>query len=137
MNLDNIRKLRDHLAELAKNPTPEFGFSMENWFAEHSPSECVLHEGFCGTSACLAGHAWLLLGNPDDPHEAYKTDDVYSAARDLLGLNSAEATHVFYGHWGFDSSVPLDELTLEDALKYLNLVLKEDDVFVSPTLLGE
>lgn len=135
-NFERIRDLRDYLVRLSTTRRPQAGFSMANWFSNECESAHGLHEGFCGTTACLAGHTWLMEGKQVmTATEYWNSDlDVYEEAKKILGLDAREATHMFYGHWGASSSSKtprsLDGLSLTAAIRYLDLVLDEEDVCV-------
>lgn len=141
-----LTNLRDYLVELSQTPTPKVGFGMQAWVFKNG-SNCELHEGFCGTTACLAGHAWFLFDNPQLDKlefEAFGTEQVLKEsnledcvsirAEELLGLSPGESDYMFSGLWAYGGMWPsaeqLSEIPLEDAIRYLDLVLKYGDVFV-------
>lgn len=74
MNVDNIKRVRDHIAGLPDTLLDMAFFSMET---------------SCGTSHCIAGWARCLLAP-----RSRRTDS--AVAQDLLGLSSDEAHDLFY-----------------------------------------
>lgn len=97
MNVENIKRVRDHIAAL-----PPERFDMQAYFGERAGD--VLHwivvergvtnrlaaEGSCNSCACIAGHALAVLA-PDD---AVPGDPAGAAAK-LLGLSRAVAGRLF------------------------------------------
>lgn len=128
-NFDKIQELRNHLVGLATTRDPGVGFNMDDWIGD-KPSVCDLHEGFCGTSACLAGHVWLLH------HPEYRTHadieregiDVCQEATELLDLDYEEANHMFYGAWR--RTWRMDGVPIHEAIEYLDAVLEAEEVFM-------
>jgi hypothetical protein len=133
-NFEKIAALRDHLVWL-RSENLERKFNMEHWLTyngqgactvrhlkDKCPEDTIVSHRECGTVACLAGHIALMEGVPE---HAY----VEVFASDILGLNSLtrEDYFMFQGDW---STKPIDEITLDDAIEYLDKVLSEKCVRV-------
>lgn len=115
MNRENIEKLAAHLDQI-----DERTFFMDNWigrtllddervrggiylFDELPTPDKVLPptEHSCGTAACVAGHAVILLGT-DEQRRTCGADvgAIKYVAAGLLGLDQPQAYALFYGPWG-------------------------------------
>lgn len=147
VNFELIEKLRDHLVFLRANERSR-KFNMSTWLS-YLPSDrdlsavsvstdrigqlryeaklllglddIVVSPVECGTVACLAGHVALLTDVP----ERVPVDDW---AKSQLGLDGAEAHHMFGGSWSENDQY---EITIDEAIQYLDLVLVTRNVMVS------
>lgn len=72
MNVENIKRVRDHIAAL-----PADQFNMRRFTSE------------CGTAHCIAGWAGVLFGTPGEFHGS-------SFGREALGLDEETALDLFY-----------------------------------------
>ncbi len=148
MNTERIRQLRDHLQAICDNPkldpAKDVGFNMYHWISyegEHAVGPtCGPAEDWCGTTACLHGHAAILFGDLDGKlSEALHNEEGSGATRvfdrilfddvgnrDYLGLTSEDQWYMFHGHWHPDESMM--NITLRDAITYLTKVLETGDV---------
>ena len=92
MNIENMRKLRDVIAESKTYDQRRF-----------------FHP--CGTPACLAGHACMLAGEKAQ----WSVDRTVIIAEDWLGLSVTEAADAFYaGPMGDDAPTKEDALAMLD-----------------------
>lgn len=96
LNLDIARKVLDYITHERKG----FRFDMDDWYSESKPGD--RDDGFCGTSACLAGTAVYLhpemsinyrYGNPD-PRVNGRTVSWEVAGAKALGMSDDD-------HWPF------------------------------------
>ena len=101
INVKNMRRLRTRLRS-RKNPV---AFDMRSWFRHKnrnliSPAAIcrAAEEHPCGTVACLAGHAALLAWQSGDVPKK-RGAKLVDVAAEWLGLNSSEASDLFFGHW--------------------------------------
>ncbi len=124
MNVENIKRVRDHIAAL---PPERFDMSR---FASTSATRGrgALERPYvnrqrllnsCGTCACVAGWSIALLGPPRS-----KLDDDGLAA-ELLGLDMDQAVHLFFG-WAPGN--PAIETTPEQAVRVLDHLLATGEV---------
>jgi len=74
------------------------GFDMNSWY-----SAAGVDGNWCGTTACLAGHALAAEGYMMEPGtdvcvrpDGRTRYDVEDEAADLLGLDESEAAYLFY-----------------------------------------
>lgn len=97
MNVENIKRVRDHIAAL-----PDERFNMLSYVGvrDEAGGVCDLYvdgatnasalEGSCGTCACIAG--WTLaIFAPDEP----KSDNEIADAGKILDLTFAQARRLF------------------------------------------
>lgn len=157
MNVTKMIELRDVLVKLDRlhagdhftmsvfYGTIEEDFDGNKYFYEPSMTTDALHQAIttvkttelddpfkCPAACCLAGWA-CAINSGEFPLEKKWVPEV--DARDILELDADEASHMFYGKWHPDmhwsSEFDLDDITLEDAIKYLDAVIEDHDVFVS------
>lgn len=141
MNKKNVKKLRETLIAVADGPYPN-RFAMRDYFDYYKNGDSFnpQHRGFfknenyfdpnpehCGCAACLGG--WAALLNPDFSAKDYMNGrgKVALLSADYLGLTANEAEFMFMGKW---TNKYLDEITIDDAIDYLEKVIKSDDVFI-------
>lgn len=117
MHLENLKRVRDAIANV-----PDEAFDMANYATKS------LHP--CGTAACIAGHTLLQAGaianiDDDDNLVNFTLDGKriypFEAAAEYLQLTYTEANYVFFGQF---TETPMYDITREQALDYLDLVLK-------------
>lgn len=97
MNRENIQKLIWHMEQVPKET-----FFMGLWFASKPDGDVLptIHEMRCGTVACVAGHAVMLLGTEQDRATCgVEIEAIPIVAAGLLGLNDRQATKLFHGPW--------------------------------------
>lgn len=145
-NWKNIRKLRNHLASLRQ--TKNRKFDMSDYLVVFSGkavgdtvtvAELRKNGPQCGSAACLAGEAVIHLANRSLEFETIE-DCYYSLgvpridgtsienlANQLLGLSAEDGWYMFGGHW---SDRDLDRITKEQAVRYLDKVLAEKNIYV-------
>ena len=84
MNLENMTRLRDHMASL-----PPESIDMHTW-GNSGPSQC-------GTVACIAGWACVLSGAARDGTslERMEVYEIKARARNWLGLSTTTASYLF------------------------------------------
>ncbi len=118
MNIKNIQKLID----LLKSDDNPVGFEMSNWFMHQNKSvlvsdiKDVIKDHSCGTVACIAGHAMVLLLEEDFPLRS----SVSHTAADWLELDPDESHNLFYGHWTAHERF---EITKKEAIKELKYLI--------------
>lgn len=78
----NIERLKI-LADVVEGGLPEITFNMQEW----------LSEGGCGTVACIAGFAWMVM--PQAEMEAIDAEGVSDIAAAWLGLDEETANALF------------------------------------------
>lgn len=91
MNIQNMKKLRDHIAGLDPRLV-----RMHEWVG----GEIKLN-GHCGTTACIAGHCWIMeKGTKNVPIGALGTvlgqSEIVPWCQDFLDLNWDESDRLFY-----------------------------------------
>lgn len=125
MNVENVRKLRDLLREVAeKNPKR---FNMTTWFSKKdsyiysvrdvSTRYCKSNPADCGTCACMAGWCQMAFAETDED----RVPSAYSFARDFCGIDDCGAMHWFCGHWAGTSP---RKITATDAADFLTEQLR-------------
>lgn len=122
MNKENFTKLIKCLKEAAGAKTrPKFdmsdwviGFSTFERSAGNIDTKIEPKEGFCGTSACIAGHAAILSGVTN---KALLDDqyDVRGEAKEWLGIGDVDAEKIFDPNLVID----LSKLTVEESIVML------------------
>lgn len=122
VNVQNVQKLIDFLKGL-----PDKRFYLGTFFTStlepnrfhdlFGKAEKAVHQ--CGTKACIAGWAVLLLGKEEDYVGAWEWER-YGAL--LLGLNVAQADHLFFGRW--NGAASWENATKEQAITHLESCLK-------------
>jgi hypothetical protein len=145
-NFENIAKLRDHLVTLRDIDRSD-KFNMSSWVERNGYRSNIIAdlrrilaiEGLptnddtlispytCKTVACLAGHTCMIF-------EAPEKRSIPTEAQKILGLRLAEAHYMFYGCWANQDGDPLinaQQITIDEAILYLNKVLDERKVRVS------
>ena len=147
-NWANIKKLRNHLAKLRQTKYRKFSMAGYIRILHSKKTGDVVSVGElrkngpeCGSAACLAGEAVILLAPRKTvfPVICYShrecedwvhipTADVELHAKMLLGLDYASAVHVFVGLWSQADLLHL--ITKKDAIRYLDKAIKEKDIFV-------
>lgn len=88
MNIENMKKLRDYIADLDPRLVR---------MHEYVGGEIRLN-GHCGTTACIAGHCWIMERGIEVPRfPCGRTDAVQIAgwAEQFLGLNCEESDRLF------------------------------------------
>ena len=127
LKIDNWRKLRDRLLVMNGN------FSMPTWLQMDRSGETASEalEPACGTSACLAGTAYLVERAEKRPDARFRRkipsqDTVRRAAERWLGLQCGEGSHVFGGRWAYGS---IHGVTRTRAIAYVNQVIETSNVY--------
>lgn len=131
-NWKRIKELRDDL-DRPWDPKA-FRFSMGTVLGPENARATVgqMREGQCGTACCLAGSAILMFHPNDNGRVALYFfgqeggPDWEDIAGELCGLTKYEAAFMFYGQWSTKGL----EATQEEAVRYLDKVLKEKNVMV-------
>lgn len=102
LNVENIKKVRDHLAAL-----PPEQFDMSWWHTEQS----------CGTVCCIGGWTGAILAqNADLP-------DNHTAA--LLGIDSIQADDLFFM---INANVNMRDRTIPEAVAVLDRLIETGEV---------
>jgi hypothetical protein len=136
VNVENIKRVRDHIASL-----PEKRFAMQVYFGERDRHGMLTRgwsrpeaktnrqalEGSCGSCACIAGHAMAVL-EPDAPIP----DSVLPAARRALGLGVGPARRLFepnnHDAWFMKRGIDLSAVTQAQAVLVLDHLLNTGKV---------
>lgn len=95
MNIQNMKRLLTRLKHIKDER-----FDMSDFI---QPNEC-------GTAACIAGHACLIMGFKIGPHPDFEGELIFvnkkgrkiipeSEAGQWLGLDYREADNLFFGRW--------------------------------------
>lgn len=141
MNLENIRKVRDAIAKLEKEPER---FNMASWvgyvdyhlFLESSSEfdsieeeyQCTLNsikEGDCNTCACIGGWAVAILSKEYNPQSTFMEEGA-----ELLGLTEEEA-HKLFTPWDmYDTPLLGDPVKAgpKEAVKVLTHILENNEI---------
>lgn len=88
MNIENMKKLRDYIAGLDPRLVR---------MHEYVGKEIRLN-GHCGTTACIAGHCWLMERGallPDFDERYLRDETIAEWAGEFLGLQDHEAEDLF------------------------------------------
>jgi hypothetical protein len=118
-NIINLMRLRDHMLWLQDlKSKPKVGFNMATYCTSNKPD---MSPHYCGTTACLAGHAVFLSGIPLDSPDDISNTNYFSLARDWLGINQNEAQYLFSGTF---ARVPMAQVTLDKAIEELNYMIE-------------
>lgn len=124
MNIENVTKLRDHLIRLRDGKVkgaPQWNMGMwfagtkagNGWHASGMANAAEFNENhWCGTAACMAGHAQFLLAKTGKDYEM-RAD---AFAQQALGLGRLQSEEWFMGHW---TRKCIDEITIDDAIDFL------------------
>ena len=142
MNRERITKIRDQLIAIQQQET-DGRFNMGDWIEydgdffdpiyeiTNDARKIINNKGArCDTTACIAG--WACLMWPDEIGYEDGTT-VREAAMKILDISDREAEHMFYGDWlivdsGHDHyQKPVEEITLDETIEYLDVVLEHDD----------
>jgi hypothetical protein len=103
--IEVLAQVEDEKERFAYRVPGALGFNMDVWASKVSESEGA---AFCGTTACLAGHAvvadgYVLLNStecgkpvPGEPRQWWSTEYIEDAGRLALGLTQSEADELFY-----------------------------------------
>tara|TARA_Y100000034_G_scaffold71176_1_gene85840 strand:+ start:292 stop:795 length:504 start_codon:yes stop_codon:yes gene_type:complete len=89
----------EQLLSFVKQAREHGRFQMDRWFLH--PDPVIVEDGWCGTSACLAGHAvsrwenWLWDERGDRIHITADTNEVPQVAAKLLGLTPRQSDWLF------------------------------------------
>ena len=124
MNRENIQKLINVL----KSEDNPVAFGMNGWFnhnlegVEISEISNTVRDHACGTVACIAGQAMILLLEEDFPVRS----NIHTTAAAWLGLNTNDSHNLFYGYWSNRSRYDLTKITKEEAIKELKRLISED-----------
>lgn len=96
MNTDRIRELAD-IIEARVCPSHEApGFSMASYFTAYSELEAP---DFCGTTACIAGHAIICFGTEAERCNLYTIQqNTHETAAQLLDLPHTLSMCLFYDY---------------------------------------
>lgn len=128
MNRDNVTRLLTYLEQL-KAEGAEDKWVMKQFLADrdcHIPlSPCEITNWHCGTAGCLAG-SWTIIDVKDGGEPPVITRDLITKFSDDFDLSDEERDYVVNGVW---SPSGLDA-TLDEAIDYLRLCLKEDTMDV-------
>lgn len=107
MNIENIKRVRDQLANLAKQDKLAEQFNMGHlveYFKDYldiegtTPPVIAMREGACNTSACICGWAVVLLG---DEQRIRAGEGLWPMGVELFGLTDAQAQELF-APWDMD-----------------------------------
>jgi hypothetical protein len=112
MNIENTKRLADHLRTLGQSSHVKF--SMASYY---------IKDRECGTVACLAGHACLLAGKGERwlTKESTSNVEIHKAASDWLGLDHRVASNLFYP----DLSSPKWRWSPKQAAAHLDKMIEE------------
>ena len=136
MNIDNLKKIRDHLQSVVL-PNSVGNFDMSK-FSDMSVSHMakkkeVVEENFCGTSACVIGHASTIIplrkSDVDrDPRDGELEVNWLKYCKRIFGIISSdeEWDFLFSGEWG--EYVDGSEEQVREAIARLDYVIKYGDV---------
>ena len=156
MRTDRIEAILGQLKTIRDHPEVQPGsFNMSEWVViedhdndwpyeiyelDNERLDIIKSADKCGTSACIAGWAVLLwpdLIDLDAEDEGWHTCSVSQQAADILDLSRHERDYMFLGDWCRDeddgSQLPVEEVTLESAIEYLDAVLETGDVYQQVT----
>lgn len=86
VNVELLRKTMDHIRENSHL------WNQRNWYNANP----------CGTTMCFAGHAAVLAGFPQPPHDNGKAwihngKHVCTYAKEVLGISHLQANRLFQG----------------------------------------
>ena len=126
INIENIKKLITRLQKENK-----VSFNMRSFFeirgetVYYFSEVChIVDENFCGTNACIAGHASILAYEDGSvkPNDKRSISDI---GETWLGLDLETASFLFYGEWGSlqDNNRGLSGLTKEEAITELERLI--------------
>jgi hypothetical protein len=115
MNKENAELLMKRLDEYREQ------FSMEWWFMDNQGwTRAFIQDvdatllNYCGTTACIAGHAAIISGQD---HGRIK-----DTAQIWLDLTDDEVTWLFEGYF---ADLPLGDITVEHAMDALDYLMKD------------
>lgn len=126
--IEVLARVEDEREAYARFTPNSVGFNMGSWFREETVWMPNARGAFCGTTACLAGHAVLMEGYEVGGSETCrdpKTGERFSVetmGAEILGLSEEAAMNVFYledldsvYHWvaeyfGVDEAVLRDKV---------------------------
>lgn len=99
MNKNRLILLAKKLATLQPGPeTPYFGmhnyFGKKNGFSRTTPI-VPEDDNWCGTSACIAGHALVAFAPSDIPFMISEYEAIFDNACQVLGLTVDKGGHLF------------------------------------------
>ena len=122
MNKQNIQILIDHL----KTQT-HCGFNMGAYISQLHEPVLDRSPNHCGTTACLAGHIYHIVHHTDLKSEsAFDVEnEMFWEGQHFLDLSNHQASQLFLG---INSSRDLDEITLEHAIRTLELLMETGEV---------
>lgn len=134
MNIENMKKLRNHLQAVKDGTDGPVGFNMRVW----TPTKAVIdgfgglervyadHSGHdCGTVCCIAGHVALLEGYNTGPNAPRLYDlEVEHFARDYLGLDEWSSNRLFAPGFAYN----IRNITLGDALRVIDHAIETGTV---------
>jgi len=92
--IEVLAHVEDERARFAQREPGAVGFNMAHWFdnSGRMPDEA---SNICGTTACLAGHAYLMSNAPVPIRQATE-DRIASVGARVLELDDDEEGYLFY-----------------------------------------
>lgn len=127
----NVERIRE-LADIIEN-TPDERFDMEHFVAPVGPLtfgpyenvvDHMVETNWCGTSACIAGHAIIAFCDKEHAKDLIKTGWVSDEAADMLGLDEHQQEELFFAN----SMVRLGDITKQMAARTLRHLADTGDV---------
>lgn len=136
MNKELLIRVRDCIAKYPEHFNMSEWIVTENQVATNIGSVPNCH--FCGTTACIAGWAWLLYHNDQDPLENLKSCDEKLKGfksyevKDILGLKDQSLFHT--SDWEDGYAIPdyrwkalSSEEQSRKAVEYINHLLEKEE----------
>ena len=122
MNIENLKLLRDSIEK-------SMAFDMTDWPIFFSEYDVEFNNGhYCGSAACIGGHAEALMIHNDDISGVATMSEV----RLWLDLSPIDANRLFFPNL-YNCGVSISNITQEHAVRCLDHLIKTGEVNWSGT----
>ncbi len=92
MKTKNMLAVADAIEKALTAKKVAVGFNMHGWKSTTSKDQTGHN---CGTTACIAGWAYLVAGHTPKQLSKASSNEIVRTARIFLGLNMVEREHLF------------------------------------------
>lgn len=91
--IEVLARIEDESERFARREEGAVGFNMSDWYNEEYYDQ---KSNICGTTACLAGHAYIAAGYTAAlTDDRYREESISDIGQQVLGLSCEDADHVF------------------------------------------